>query len=81
MKLSNNMVASPRDVTFNASKSIPIIDLEGIVISQDRDSTIQKILKAGQDCGFLQVHNFKYYKHLLFTRSRLYELELFAKIA
>ncbi|KAB5573910.1 hypothetical protein DKX38_001104 [Salix brachista] len=53
----------PGNVTFNASKSIPVIDLEGIAISQDRDSTIQKILKAGQDYGFFQVHNFKYYEH------------------
>nr|TKS13713.1 hypothetical protein D5086_0000049450 [Populus alba] len=47
----------PGNVTFNASKSIPVIDLEAIAISQDRDATIQKILKAGQDYGFFQVIN------------------------
>ena len=52
----------PGNVTFNASKSIPVIDLEAIASSQDRDATIQKILKAGEDFGFFQVHNFKYYE-------------------
>ncbi|CAK7357592.1 unnamed protein product [Dovyalis caffra] len=62
----------PGNITFSASKSIPVIDLAETA-SKDRDVTIQKILKAAQEYGFLQVINHGVEEDLMNDTMRVFK--------